>query len=442
MVENPPPLRIPEHIDSADEFEDLVAALFVAGGWHVTQNVHHHEDGQQLLEMDLLAVRWRNGGPERLLVEAKSGNNWGHPDLLKLFGQQQLLGLPRSRLAVRSANGKSSPASLVAKGCEIMELDGDAERSRALFATAGLGKKPTKADVAFWRRVFQIRRRLLEGLRDRGSAPQVSEVLRIMKEQKRLIDDGLLQHATAYQRLGALCDGYRGHQKLAARMAHALDDSSSRATDHMRSAFYGVGHKLVYLAMFLDMRARMATLAAVVDFLLAEDDARSASQRITLALGLPSSMSNAIEEFRTQEELHLYPLIWQRFVYEMGGFLLLDRLDGELDLLADATGAKPNTVRQALEAWNMLFPVPGGWLRSIGAPHLQVLMLVPAPIQGLGALRRQRLYDCQHHDGRTYFSSIVEPSCAHFLKRVNNITYYRCLGQDCPPEEIGPAAAL
>lgn len=33
------PLHLPDDLGKSDEFEDLVAALFAASGWHVTQNV-------------------------------------------------------------------------------------------------------------------------------------------------------------------------------------------------------------------------------------------------------------------------------------------------------------------------------------------------------------------------------------------------------------------
>ena len=66
------------------ELEEFVAAHFQCAGYYVEKNIteqHVH----QVLELDVVATKYVDATPEKMLVEVKSGN-WGFPDLFKVCG--------------------------------------------------------------------------------------------------------------------------------------------------------------------------------------------------------------------------------------------------------------------------------------------------------------------------------------------------------------------
>ena len=51
-----PALRIPDEPDDPLDFEDMVAALFAASRWHVSQNIRSLDGKTELLEADIVAT--------------------------------------------------------------------------------------------------------------------------------------------------------------------------------------------------------------------------------------------------------------------------------------------------------------------------------------------------------------------------------------------------
>lgn len=422
-----------------EDFEDLVCALFAASGWYVSPNISHIEGAHNLLEIDLLATRWENGRYRRVLVEAKSGG-WGWGDVLKLLGQGALLDVKEMWFLVRrdERDIESARSRFASKNCFVYNLGATTTEIINAFAEQ-VGDDLAYRDVAFWYHVFKVRREVLKCVRSSDYPPSLRPVLDDLKQQKLLIDDGLFQHDTVFGRLQALRDGFEGRRRLAAKVAQALDaDPQMPSRSHFRDAMYGVGHPLVEVALFLETRSRLATLAAVIEYLTIEDEPSDPGQDVAILLGLPESTYSAIRELRDRDQVHLYPLIWQRFVYEFGGLIIIGREDEEYQLLAQQTGAHPTTVRQTLSLWGTLYPGVD-WMASYYGVRL--LKLVPASIQGMGALRRTQLYKTKK-GMRSYPAMMVDsPTGAAFLKRVNNISYHRERGQTCPEDHLGPAAS-
>jgi hypothetical protein len=430
------PHPLPTHPRGA-AFEDLLCALFVASGWNVSPNVRHLEGGNALLEVDLLASRWEGGEFRRILVEAKSGG-WGWGDVLKLLGQGALLEVPEQWFFATQGDRDSETARerFESAGCHIVVTEDTSEQIRQAF-NAALPADVTKREMAFWWHSFTVRREILRCANQSGLPASARSAVSELKEQQRLIDDGLFQETTYLARMRVLRHGYENRRNLASRTADVLDASPDLLSGtHFRDALYGVPHPLVEAALYVEMRSRLAMLVAVIEFLLMEDDPDDASQEVALLLGLPSSTTSTIRSLRDRTDLHLYPLVWQRFVYEFGGFAINDRSEEEYTALAEQIGATPATVTDALEVWETLYPGVDWFAGYYG---IRLLKLVPAPIQGLGTLRRTQLYKTRHGD-RTYpYEMTDHPTGMAFLKRVNNIAYFRAKGEACPESHLGPA---
>ena len=418
------------------DFEDLVCALYAAAGWYVSPNVRHLEGDNELMEIDLVATRWENGRFRKVLVEAKSGG-WGWGQVLKLLGQGTLLAIDSTVFLTRECSNDIDPVRqrFANRGCEIRVLGTSIPEIVGNFNEFS-GTQIVWADVGFWWHVFKVRREVLKCI---NRAPVAHRgIASDIKEHKRLVDDGLFQHDTVLGRLQALRTGYEAKPDLTGQVAKALDlDPTTSSSSHFSDALYRIGDPLVDVAMFLETRSRLAMLAAVIEYLLTEDDPEDRDREVAALLGLPTSTYFTISALRNRHEAHLYPVIWQRFVYEFGGLLIGERLEHEYGLLAEQSGASVESVKTALGIWDDLFPSTG-WIADYYS--LRLLKLVPSPIQGLGALRRSQLYGTTH-DGITYTSEITQdPVSASFLKRVNNITYHRFEGRMCPADHLGSAA--
>jgi hypothetical protein len=432
-----------------DTLEDLVSALFAASGWYVSPNVKHHgEEANEVLEIDVVATkRTSRDERRRVVVEAKSGTTWGVSELFKLLGRMTFLEESEGYFFACEGNDKATPDirnGFARKGCHFVLTGCTPAEVHGAFVREGLGK-PGLREVQFWYHAFRLRReviRLPTAKDQKKLTPAICEAIAVLREQKRFIDDGIFQHATPLERLKALLADYqdRRHQKLAAQVAEVLDAQRPKKDEtHLRAALYGKGDPLVYTAMFLDTRARLATLNAVIDYLLEEHGAKSATDQVEALLGLKQSAAGAMGHLSTCSDIHLYPVIWQRYVYEYGGFFIDDLRDTEIADLASTTGAAPGSVKTALGVWEILFPMPGN---SWKAPQfgLELLKMLPAPIQGLGAMKRSVTHGLVV-DERCYFTKLTDQATANFLKARQNIMFFRVMGKECPDDELTPAAA-
>jgi hypothetical protein len=77
------------------------------------------------------------------------------------------------------------------------------------------------------------------------------------------------------------------------------------------------------------------------------------------------------------------------FTHPTGGLIVDDRESDDLAGLSQQTGVPVDDVRVALGAFDWLFPIDPGWIRSL-QPNaaLRLTAMVPWPFQGLGAFQR------------------------------------------------------
>ena len=61
----------------------------------------------------------------------------------------------------------------------------------------------------------------------------------------------------------------------------------------------------------------------------------------------------------------MFPLFWQVFLWSWGGFLLTDCVDEQYEKLSQETGVPIAEIPLALQAFDKLFPTPGGWFREL-----------------------------------------------------------------------------
>ena len=96
--------------------------------------------------------------------------------------------------------------------------------------------------------------------------------------------------------------------------------------------------------------------------------------------------------FREQTYFYLYSYIWQFFIFLFGGFLLEDKKEDEYNLLAEISGIPIGEIDNALSAFDVLFPIEGGWMRKIDHTSIKLLKFMPSPFCGIGVNLRKEVY--------------------------------------------------
>lgn len=442
MTVHQSPFVLPRSWDG-DDFEDLVGAMYAESGFHVAPRIHVRSMDEHMCEIDLVATEFKADGAHRILVEAKSGG-WGWGDVLKHVGRAALVGATESHFLVQrlTRNADEGREKLRRTNCHVHALGESLEDIVRKFNDS-FGKAADIHGVGLWWFALRVRRQTLRtidrAIRDGGPIGEIAHALR--RYQNR-VDDGIFESPDLLTRLRALRAVRDETPKLALQTSGALNDRLGIGLE-FREAISGNGHPLVLCAMFLETRARLATLTALCEYLLNEDDPDNTEQQVATVLDLPASMSQSLIRIRMEPEFHLFPIIWQSFVYEFGGFFIQDRKDEELGLIALRSGARKESVIQALKAWDHLFPQATGasWITALSG--LQLVKMIPSPIQGLGVMRRASLYGLIEN-GQTYVMRMSpDPYVAAFLKRVNNIMYFRFDGKRCPDHLlIDPAHPL
>ena len=82
----------------------------------------------------------------------------------------------------------------------------------------------------------------------------------------------------------------------------------------------------------------------------------------------------------------------------MGGFLLTDHYEEEIELLSRLSCVPTDEVEQCFTVYDVLFPTSNSWLREIGGTHIKRLNFMPAPLMGIGANFRRDYYREKNDD--------------------------------------------
>jgi hypothetical protein len=201
---------------------------------------------------------------------------------------------------------------------------------------------------------------------------------------------------------------------------HAVDPTNAIIKKSMQTGDY----PLVQAGFYVEHRARLAILKAAVDHEAAVAAGTIAPPKPLPSAGgggllsvmlkdlsywaLPNSFREGLDELKTHKAFFRYPLFWQVFLWGFGGFYLNDRTDTEFKWLSDETGVPTDEVPNALKAFDILFPWPGGgsWLVTPGPTHMTRVKMLPQAMSGVGAILRRKRYnvDSYHKLGYTDYT--------------------------------------
>ncbi len=149
----------------------------------------------------------------------------------------------------------------------------------------------------------------------------------------------------------------------------------------------------------------MAILKNVIDYKLYKDVGvenktkdttlfkTSLGSKISVLDFLPSSFKEGLDTISKHKHFNKYPIFWQWFMWIFGGFILKDYEEKEYKILSQKTGIPIDEIPIALECYQILFPIDGGWFKDMSPnSNIKCMKMFPVPFMGVGANYRRLLY--------------------------------------------------
>jgi hypothetical protein len=415
-------LSLPFIPDSGRDLEDYIAGMFQAAGYFVEKNIRQR-DVTEVLELDAVATSYDGPLPVSVLAEAKGGR-WGFPDVFKLAGWMSYLGISRGGIFVKETAGpgrhdlERMQRTIAPLGVTLVDL-GDFRDPAARLGACGFRpyRDPILVDV--FRFSFRAERALLDSVRWERRAHEERRGPREVLDYHDVINDHVFFLADVAERLRRLYGAYRTHPKLSLAIASELsgapfdhgvaaraEPGAARAEPGaarlLAEAMYGGAHPSLQASFYVEHRARLSILKAAIDLACLEDAGRLPRDEASRAAfqALPATFRAGLARLRARPHFRRYALLWQVFLWGLGGFWLAHREAEELGWLAAQTGIPAAEIGDGLRAFDDLFPLAGGsWIVPVHGTPLRVAKMVPAALRGIGAVQRLLRRRAVDYDG-------------------------------------------
>jgi hypothetical protein len=395
------------------ELEDLVSAHLAARGCYVETSVKE-KNPDELLELDIVWTDYRKEHEEPHPVEVKSGD-WGVGEVFKFYGWTQYLRLKPGEFIYKEHCGRLDRASLEhiheRTGINFLHVPKPAEDVDTHFKVIGLPEPPWKELPGLWRFSYWARRRLMLSLNIAIQQNVCPASARAVKEYHWLVNNAVFFIPDVRDRIEKLLVAHFDHQELASSAAYEIESGNADfhnppQTRTFKRACYWGEHFPIQACLYVEHRARLYILKALVDYWLAKqrgetETKRRGSSKLSEKVAmwplsrLTSAMTKGLEELSATESFRLFPVFWQVFLWSWGGFLMRDCLEEEYAALQEETGVPAAEIPTALSAFDKIFPTANGWFRE--PDSRKVLILMPPAMRGLGAHRRKLLRGVENY---------------------------------------------
>ena len=395
-------VRLPAKPDG-NQYEDAVAATAIVRGYYVETRVVLSDGGKHVLELDVVATPTGGGPNDRVLLEAKTGRT-GFPDLFKVFGQMQYLGigsgflvrlkpLEAREIAAAETIGKRTGAS-----CVVFDpTDSDATTFLPLAGTLDNEDHRERLRRAAW--YGQIASRIARKAFLDFANSHTSTVAEAAKHYVRQVEDSFFATCPE-ERADSLRSAYASSPRLVGALIEEQADiaTSKPMWDKFRNKSGDLW--LQYIGA-VEHRARIALIKCAVDSVLFPGDDNMKAQAM-LRKALPSTYADAMKALDEVDDLGSVPYAIQIFVELFGGFLVDSEEDR--DLVASVAGVSVEDLQKAIGLFERFYPLTGGWnfvfpMRS-GDQTVTALKLVPAYLRGVGCFARS--FVCKSADYGRY----------------------------------------
>jgi hypothetical protein len=407
------PITLPD-LPEEKELEEYVSAHLQSSGLYIERNIIERAE-EEVLELDIVVTDYESGTPQVKLLEVKSGS-WGFPDIFKVRGWMDYLNLSTGAF-VASRNKKNFDfISQKANQLDIrLVLIHDFAKASELLESISGSHKMNKVDIGLWRFSYWVERNLLRYLNACKRSDKEKKCFRAIEDYYLRVNSNIFFMENLVDRLLALYKEFQEHPHISAKSAHELegddfdDDHVQIPIDLFKRAFYAYEYNILQVTTFVEHRARLAILKNVVDYLLykrAGDTTRTDTKRAVPCFDaqhpdrpsslhvdiMPAHLRVPLQALSGHAYLACYPRFWQWFLWAFGGFILKDYEEKEYELLSNKSGIPLSEIPNAFKAYDILFPLQGGWFVEPKSSSVRIMQMFPVPFRGVGANYRRYLY--------------------------------------------------
>ena len=418
-------------------YEDYVSSVLNAGGYYLERGIHKREKSD-ILELDIVTNKFTDTGVEKTISEIKSGG-WGFPVIFKVRGWLDYLGFKKASFVVQKPDPNQDLYNKVSSQLEISmivteENNGKLSYNQIKDVYAINRTAHEEAFVENFRFSYALERKLIENIYATAKSNKKLDGFQVLKKYLFELCDNIFFEPLPSGRVSKTFNLFLEHRHITARLdresedtpySSMLDENMTISTTSFQKLFYDHKdkHKL-YGALYVEMLNRLHVLKHCVEDLLQPEPERSVVRFLTNLNHsvLPSNIKDAMDKFREQTYFYLYPYFWQVFIFLFGGFLLEDKKEDEYNLLAEISGIPIGEIDNALSAFDVLFPIEGGWMRKIDYTSIKLLKFMPSPFCGIGVNLRKEVY-CKNKTLGELKSIFTIGYTYNDMIRYNNLTY-------------------
>ena len=401
-------VSLPE-VPKEKEYEEYISAYLQSSGYYIERNIVQR-DVEEVLELDIILTDYVPADIGQVLVEIKSGKNWGFPDIFKVRGWMTYLGRHRALFIATVSKGRADVDGFYIKKSSEMSVDlkivTKLEDTSIQLVDYLRGRTLEEIDISTWRFAYWIERKLIDRLvKCRRSVQGVSRYEAMFGYYDQL-NNSVFFTSNILERIRQLFRNFQRNANLSAKVASELStgafDGDEIPKELFRSTFFDCKLNDVAISAYLEYKSRLTILKYVTDFLSIRQ-ANPADPRIADHLDflgvkfsrfdfLPADFLDRMECLGQHPHYRKYPVFWQWFLWFFGGFLLLDYKDEEYRMLSQRSGVPVDQIDQAFAAMDILFPTNNGWFVDYPSSSIRLLKVFPVPFFGNGADFRKKVY--------------------------------------------------
>jgi len=390
------------------EFEEYISAFFQSDGYYIERNIIKRES-EEVLELDLITTNYTVSPPEIKLIEVKSGS-WSFPDIFKIRGWMDYLNISKGAFIASKEKRNVDFYKQITKALNIdLVVISDLSESKEALAEFMSNGSIGNVDISTWRFSYWVERNLLKRLTHRKKSNLDKKCFKSLEEYHFKVNSGIFFTENIAEKVDKLYLIFQKFPRISAKCGNELignsfDEGHTALPEQIYGdTYYECKYNDIQISTFIEHRARLAILKNAIDYELYRevgDESKTDdilkisglnSEMWSLAL-LPQSFTDGLNMISKNKYFNKYPVFWQWFMWIFGGFILKDYEENEYEILSQKTGIPVGEIPNALEAYQILFPLNGGWFNDLSNSNIKVMKLFPIPFMGVGANYRRLLY--------------------------------------------------
>jgi len=399
-------LTLPD-IPKKKDYEDYVAALLQAGGYYLERGVIlrlRHD----FLELDIVSTKFEKDKYCRILAEVKSGG-WGYSDVFKVRGWLDYLELDKANFIVQKTTDDMDLDKIFFDKIKVHLVNDKQLDDGEIYNAYNIKGESVSSDVvAILRYSYALEKEMLLTLQCRKKSEPENVGFNKLDKFIFNVSNNVFFEPAPIDKLSALFALYTDNKNITARISKELNgetypdngDKLFLETSDFKHLFYDATEPdILYVSLYAELMSRLAIMKACIEDILIGKDKKTLAERIKY-FDLPANIIiGGLYKLKGEKYFYLYPYFWQVFIYLFGGFILKCKQKEEYQLLSDYTGISNEEIPNALDAFDLLFPlVCDSWFIDQRHTEIQVMQFFPVPFRGIGVIFRAFAYKWQSVD--------------------------------------------